>query len=93
MQHDSYGRVWILDKENILSSGIDNSSNIYHNTYVSLRTFYLTRKIPDEPVDAYIKGIKPSQKNAELSGGNILAHTDLLISELKKVNISYPVSR
>ena len=31
---DSYDSVWILDQVDIISSGINNSYNVYHNTDV-----------------------------------------------------------
>ena len=44
---------------------------------------YLTRKIPNKPVEV------SKQINIKLSGSDILAHTNLIAYELKKSNISY----
>ena len=58
---DAYGRVWIFEKVNLILSGIYKSYNIYHNTYVSVKTIYPTRNILYKPVGAYFKRFESAQ--------------------------------
>ena len=59
---------------------------IPHHLYGSEK-IYLTRKIPDEPVDSYLKWFKSEKKTTELEGGDILSNHDFIKPDSKKVNI------